>query len=309
MTTAPTAQQTKVRRLALLSVVVAVIIMGVKFLAWHLTGSVALYSDALESIVNVIASAVAWYAIGFSQRPADDTHPFGHHKAEYFSAVLEGVLIVIAALLIVREAWQAFFEPRLVADPWAGMAVNFAAAVANGLWAFLLLRVAREVNSPALDADARHIFSDVATSVGVLGGLLAAVATGWAVLDPLLALVVAANILWQGWKIISNSLNALMDHALPEQQQELIRETIAHNSKGALEFHDLKTREAGAVRFAEFHLVVKSDMTVDLSHAICDRIENALRVAVPGLHVTIHVEPEEKRKLPPPSGLQGDRLS
>ena len=298
MTSTP--QQTKARRLALLSVVVAILIMGVKFLAWRLTGSVALYSDALESIVNVIASAAAWYAIGFSQRPADDTHPFGHHKAEYFSAVLEGVLIAIAALLIVREAWHAFFEPRLIAEPWAGMAVNFAAAIGNGLWAMLLLKVARESSSPALDADARHIFSDVVTSVGVLGGLLAAVTTGWAILDPLLALVVAVNILWQGWKIISNSLNALMDHALPDEQQELIRRTIDRNSEGSLEFHDLKTREAGAVRFAEFHLVVESDMTVARSHAICDRIENALREIVPGLHVTIHVEPEEKRKLPHP---------
>lgn len=286
----------KVRRLAGLSVWVAIVIMAIKFVAWWMTDSVALYSDALESIVNVIASLVALYAVWFSQRPPDETHPFGHQKVEYFAAVFEGILIAIAAMLILNEAWEALLAPRLITSPWDGMAVNAIAAVGNALWAILLFKVAKESRSPALDADARHIFSDVVTSIGVLIGLTAAVLTGWAVLDPLLALVVALNILWQGWKLVSGSINALMDHALAPVDQEIIRDTITRNADGALEFHDLKTREAGTVRFAEFHLIVSSEMTVEKAHAICDRIEHALQSVMPGLEVTIHVEPEHKRK-------------
>ncbi|MCB1386230.1 MAG: cation transporter [Nitratireductor sp.] len=286
----------RVRLLAKLSVLVALVLMAVKFVAWRLTGSVALYSDALESIVNVIASLVALYAVRVSQRPADDTHPFGHQKAEYFAAVFEGMMITAAALLIVNEAWHALSTPRALEEPWTGMAVNAGAAIGNGLWAALLLRTAREARSPALDSDARHILSDVVTSVGVLLGLAAAAVTGWTLLDPLLALAVAVNILREGWKIISNSIHALMDHALPVTDQETICRVIAGAAGGALEFHDLKTREAGSARFAEFHLVVPAAMTVRTSHAICDRIEQALRAAMPGIKVVIHVEPEDKRK-------------
>jgi cation diffusion facilitator family transporter len=286
----------KVRRLAFLSIVVSLVVMAIKFLAWRMTGSVALYSDALESIVNVIASFVAWYTISVSQKPADDTHPFGHHKAEYFSAVLEGVLISVAALLIAHEAWQAFVEPRALDQPWTGMSINVVAAGANAIWAWLLIRTGRMANSPALIADGKHILSDVMTSFGVLAGLTAAVLSGYAILDPIMALIIAINILWQGSRIIRNSINALMDHALPEGQQQLLCKTIAEHSGSALEFHDLKTREAGPVRFAEFHLIVDAEMTVAESHSICDRIEQALKEAMPGLNVTIHVEPEEKRK-------------
>jgi cation diffusion facilitator family transporter len=289
---------TKVQRLAFLSIVFAFVIMAVKFWAWWLTGSVALYSDALESIVNVIASFAAWLAIRYSQRPPDATHPFGHHKAEYLSAVLEGVLIAIAALLIVHEAAQAIITPGPIEAAWAGITINLLAALANGLWAVMLLRIARQAKSPALEADAHHIFSDVVTSVGVAIGLAGAVVTGYHILDPLLALIVAVNILWQGWKIISSSINALLDHALPDEQQDLIRRVITENSAGAIEFHDLKTREAGAVRFAEMHLVVSSGMSVARSHQICDRIETALRKAMPDIKVIIHVEPENKRKFP-----------
>ncbi len=289
-------QMTGIRQLAAWSILVSFLVMGIKFVAWWVTGSVALYSDALESIINVIASFAAWLAIGFAQRPADETHQFGHHKAEYLSAVLEGVLIVIAALLIFSEALRAISQPTLEGAPWQGIAINIVAGMINAFWAMLLIRRGRQARSPALVADGNHIMADVFTSVGVIAGLSLAYLTGYLLLDPLLAILVAINILYQGYKIISASINALMDHALDEGEQALIRRTIVENSAGAIEFHDLKTREAGTAKFAEFHLILDGAMTVEQSHAICDRIETALRKASPGIHVTIHVEPHHKSK-------------
>jgi cation diffusion facilitator family transporter len=286
----------KIRSLAFSSIVVALAVMGLKFIAWWLTGSVALLSDALESIVNVVASSIAFYAIGVAQMPADENHPFGHHKAEYFSAVIEGVLIVVAALLIVREAALAMLEPHLLQAPVPGLAINALAAIANAAWAWLLVSAGRSARSPALVADGKHLWSDVVTSAGVLVGLVLAVATGWLILDPLLAILVALNILWQGWLLVRSSVQGLMDVALETGEVAEIERIIAENSDGAIEFHDLKTREAGRARFIEFHLVVPSGMTVERSHAICDRIEDALKQAMSGSRVTIHVEPAFKAK-------------
>ena len=288
--------QNKVRRLAFWSIIVAFAVLGLKFVAWWLTGSVALFSDALESIVNVVASSVAFYAIGVSQLPPDDNHPFGHHKAEYFSAVTEGVLIVVAALLIFREAALALIEPQPLDAPALGLAVNMAATALNAVWAWLLVSTGRRERSPALVADGKHLWSDVVTSVGVFVGLVLALSTGWFWLDPALAVVVAANILWQGWLLVRSSVQGLMDVALDENDLARIRHIVEENSGEALEFHDVKSREAGRARFLEFHLVVPSDMTVETSHEICDRIEDALRAAMPGLRVTIHVEPAHKAK-------------
>ncbi len=268
-----------------------------KYYAWLLTGSVALYSDALESVVNVIAAVVAWAAIGYSMKPADDDHPYGHHKAQYFSAVAEGVLIVLAAIMILREALPVLVDGgRPIAEFGPGVSVNLVAAIVNGVWAMLLLRIGREAGAPALTADGHHILSDVVTSVGVVIGLVLALATGWLVLDPLLACIVAVNIIWQGWKVIGSSVQGLMDRALSGDEQEEIRSIIADNAAGALEFHDLKTREAGMARFAEFHLIVPAAMSVAESHAICDRIEDGLRKRFANVRITIHVEPEEKSK-------------
>lgn len=288
--------QNKVRRLAFWSIIVAFAVLGLKFVAWWLTDSVALFSDALESIVNVVASSVAFYAIGVSQLPPDDNHPFGHHKAEYFSAVTEGVLIVVAALLIFREAALALIEPQPLDAPALGLAVNMAATALNAVWAWLLVSTGRRERSPALVADGKHLWSDVVTSAGVFVGLVLALSTGWFWLDPALAVVVAANILWQGWLLVRSSVQGLMDVALDENDLARIRRIVEENSGEALEFHDVKSREAGRARFLEFHLVVPSDMTVETSHEICDRIEDALRAAMPGLRVTIHVEPAHKAK-------------
>ncbi|MBK8457348.1 MAG: cation transporter [Phyllobacteriaceae bacterium] len=285
-----------VRRLALGSIAVAFAVMALKFVAWRLTGSVALYSDALESIVNVVAAFAAFMAIRWAQQPADADHPFGHHKAELLSAVAEGVLIVIAALLIFHQAATTILNPHTIEQAGEGIAVNFVASAINGAWAFLLIRVGRRERSPALVADGKHVMSDVVTSAGVLVGLVLALATGWLILDPLLAAVVAVNILWQGWLVINESIQGLMDTALSDSEQAEVRRLIEANATGALEYHDLKSRGAGAARFVEFHLIVPAAMSVFSSHEICDRIEKAIKAGMDGMTVVIHVEPEHKRK-------------
>jgi cation diffusion facilitator family transporter len=288
----------KVRRLAAWSIVVAFGVMGLKFLAWWLTGSVALYSDALESIVNVIAGVAAYWAISVSHKPADEDHQFGHHKAEYFSAVLEGVLIVVAALLILTEVWSVIRNPVPLEAPGLGLGVNILATIINGLWATLLIRQGRMARSPALEADGHHVMTDVVTSVGVLIGLLAAIATGWWILDPLLAMIVALNILWQGWKVITSSLSGLMDEAVKVEDHSRISDLILANAGGAIEVHDLKTRTAGRATFIEFHLVVDAMMSVGAAHAICDRIEEAIKTEITSARVVIHVEPDDEAQLP-----------
>lgn len=289
----------KVARLAAWSIPVSLAVMALKFAAWWITGSVALFSDALESIVNVIAAGAAFWAITVSHRPEDAEHPFGHHKAEYLSAVLEGVLIIVAALLIAREALVALRLPASLEAPWEGLAVNGLAALLNGLWALALIRAGRSERSPALVADGRHIMTDVATSLGVIAGLVAALLSGIAILDPLLALLVGLNILWQGWKLVDASVQGLMDTGVDSNETLRIRNVISAHAGGAMEVHDLKTRIAGRATFIEFHLVVDRDMTVGAAHAICDRIEEALKGEIPSLRVVIHVEPDAEAKLPP----------
>ncbi|GAA4118687.1 cation diffusion facilitator family transporter [Aminobacter aganoensis] len=288
----------RVAKLAFWSIIIGAGVMGLKFVAWWLTGSVALYSDALESIVNVVAAMAAFWAIKISHKPADMGHQHGHHKAEYFSAVLEGVLIVVAALLILFEVWRSWGVPMDAERPWLGLGINGIAAVINAIWAGALIRVGRAERSPAMVADGHHIMTDVVTSAGVLIGLVAAVVTGWKILDPALAVIVALNILWQGWHVISSSMDGLMDRAVELDEHMRIRDIISANSKGAIEVHDLKTRIAGRATFIEFHLVVDADMTVGESHVICDRIEDALRDDIPSVRVIIHVEPDDEAKLP-----------
>jgi len=284
--------------LAAWSIPVALAIMALKFAAWWITSSVALYSDALESIVNVIASAIAFWAIRVSYLPADENHPFGHHKAEYFSAVVEGAMIIVAALLICREAFFALQTPHPLERPWPGLAINAVAGVANAIWALVLIRQGTIARSPALEADGRHIMTDVFTSAGVIVGLIAAVITGWRILDPLLAIVVALNILWQGWRVIGSSVQGLMDVGVDPDQTMRIRNVISANAGGAIEVHDLKTRIAGRATFIEFHLVVDAAMSVGESHRICDRIEDALKAEIQSVRVVIHVEPDDEAKLP-----------
>lgn len=285
-----------VTRIAAGSLVVGVLVLGIKYLAYALTGSVALYSDALESVVNVATAFAALLAVRLAAQPADANHPFGHHKVEYFSAVLAGSLIIVAAVVVLREAWAAFQAPQMLDAPAAGLTLSLLASAVNAGWGRLLIARGRRVRSPALVADGRHLMSDVVTSVGVVVGILLALLLDMPLLDPLLAALVAVNILWSGWVVIRGSLGGLMDEAVPEAELARIRALIAENATGAIEAHDVRTRIAGQITFVEFHLVVPARMTVGASHDICDRIEAALRQEVEGSRVTIHVEPEHKAK-------------
>lgn len=278
------------------SILVGVVVLGIKYLAFVVTGSVALYSDALESLVNVATAIAALLAVRVSAQPADSNHPYGHSKVEYFSAVLCGVLIVVAAMMILREAWYAAANPRAIDAPVYGLLLSGLASALNAGWAWVLIRQGRRLRSPALAADGKHLLSDVVTSVGVALGILMVVLTGWEILDPAMAALVALNILWSGWQVIRDLLGGLMDQAAPEEQLAQIRDVISQEADGALEAHDVRTRTAGRMTFIDFHLVVPAQMSVANAHDICDRIERALKETLGDALITIHVEPEEKAK-------------
>ena len=282
--------------IAAASLLIGLIVLGLKFLAWQITGSIALYSDALESIVNVVTAIVALIAVWLAQKPADAALPYGYHKAEYFSAVIVGVMIIVAAILIVREAVLGFMAPSLPEAPMEGLAISGVATVLNVIWAYVLIRHGRSVGSPALQADGKHLMTDVVSTLGVLVGLALVYLSGWAALDSILAGLVALNILWSGWAVIRDSVGGLMDVAVPKDIQHTIREVIAVNAEGAIEAHDIRTRQAGKMTFIDFHLVVPGAMSVDAAHTICDTIEAKLRDAVRDVQITIHVEPEDKAK-------------
>jgi cation diffusion facilitator family transporter len=286
----------KILYFAIGSIVVAILVMGIKYAAYYVTGSVALFSDALESIVNVVAAIAVLIALRIGAKPADADHPFGHHKAEYFSAVLEGVLIVLAALLILREVYFAVLDPHELSTPLEGMLINGVATIINAVWSALLIKLGRTWRSPALVADGAHLYTDVVTSVGVLVGLGLVVATGWTILDSVIAAIVAANILWTGWKVVRESVDGLMDRAASAELEDDIKAVISAHAKGAIEVHDLRTRAAGQAIFIEFHMVVPAAMSVAESHQICDRVEDALHAEIDGSRVVIHVEPEEEAK-------------
>ncbi|WP_018465866.1 cation diffusion facilitator family transporter [Calidithermus timidus] len=287
---------------AYLSLLVGCAIFALKWTAYRLTGSVALLSDALESIVNIVAALAALWAVGLSRRPADANHPYGHSKAEYFSAVLEGVLIVLAAFTIVREAWPRLLAPSAPHTVGVGLLISLLASGLNLALASFLMRSGKVARSPALVADAHHVLSDVITSLGVLMGMGLAWLTGFWLLDPLLAIVVAGNILWVGWKLVRDSVGGLMDESLKPEELQQIRQALHQAVQGlvlqdkVIEIHDLKTRRAGPSTFAELHLVVPGEMSVAEAHEICDQLEETLRQLLPGAQLTVHVEPEFKAK-------------
>ncbi|MEH3107431.1 MAG: cation diffusion facilitator family transporter [Sphingomonas fennica] len=286
----------QVWRLAAGSIAVSLAVLGLKYAAYAVTGSVALLSDAIESIINVVTALAAFVAVRISAKPADADHPYGHAKAEYLSAVLEGVLILVAAIAILREAYGAFMAPRALAAPALGLAISGAATAINLLWSLRLIAVGRRHRSPALVADGRHLMTDVWTSAGVIAGVAAVALTGWQPLDPLLAAFVAVNILWSGWKLIRESVDGLMDMALGATELAHVEAVITKNMGGALEAHDLRTRCAGRMTFIDFHLVVDGTMAVQDAHRICDRIEEALMADNPDSVISIHVEPDWMKK-------------
>lgn len=283
-------------QIALGSLAVSLVVLAVKYAAFLLTGSVALYSDALESIINVATALAAIVAIRVAARPPDEGHPYGHHKAEYISAVAVGVLIILAALAILHEAYEGFLAPHPIEAPALGLAISTSATLLNALWSRVLVRQGRAQRSAALQADGKHLMADVVTSLGVLAGVTLVVVTGIERLDPALAALVALHVLWSGGGVVRENVSALMDEAAPAEDLSRIKEVIASSAEGSIEAHALKTRHAGKAIFIDFHLVVSSTMTVGEAHAICDRIEDALKQELPGALINIHVEPEYKAK-------------
>ncbi len=287
---------TKAVRMAGASIAVGAVVLALKAAAWAVTGSAALFSDAAETVVNVAAAGMALLALVYAARPADASHPYGHDKAEFFAAIVEGGLIIVTSLAILQHAWAAWRAPAPVAEPWTGLALNGVATLLNLFWASVLLRQARALRSPALAADGRHLAADVAASAGVLAGLALAFTTGLLWLDPLLAALVAVYVLVSGLLVIGNSVGGLMDAAPAPDIVARIRDLVSTHAEGAIEAHDLRTRHAGRLTYLEFHLVVPGDMTVATAHDICDRVETALKSEMEGLVITIHVEPEAKAK-------------
>jgi cation diffusion facilitator family transporter len=283
------------RALVLLSVLAAVVTIALKALAYSLTRSVGLLSDALESGINLFAALTAYVSLHYSQRPVDATHTYGHEKIEFFSSGLEGVLIVVAGI---GTAWVAVGHlraPEVVSDLGTGIALALGSSLVNLAVGVMLLRAGRRHQSIVLEADGRHLLVDVWTSVGIAAGLTAVWASGVYVLDPVIALLVAANIVFTGLRLIRRSFNGLMDHALDPPQLDALRAAIRTNMPPGTDFHALRTRQAGASKFADFHLLVPGAMTVREAHALAERVEAALRAALPRVAVTIHIEPIEEQ--------------
>jgi cation diffusion facilitator family transporter len=277
-----------------LSIAAALVTLGVKSAAYWLTGSVGLLSDAVESIVNLGAALTAYVALSYASRPVDPTHTYGHEKIEYFSSGLEGVLILVAAGGIVGYAVSRLLHPRPLEGLGLGAALALAATLINFLVARLLLAVGRQVQSIVLEADGKHLMTDVWTSVAVVAGLVLVTLTGWEVLDPIIALLVAANVVRTAVDLIIRSFNGLMDHALPETEQDAVRAAIQKTLPHGVTFHALRTRQAGARRFADFHLLVPGAWTVQKAHDLTGIVEGAVKEVLPGIEITVHIEPIEE---------------
>ncbi len=284
------------RNLAAGSIVIGLIVLGLKTAAWWITDSAGLFSDAAETVVNVAASILTLLAVQFAAQPADANHPYGHDKVELFAAITEGVLIVAAAVLIGVQAWESYRHPLPLEALPLGLGLNAISTVLNLGWALLLVRRGKQLRSSALSADGRHLMADVVTSLAVLCGVGLVWVSGQQWLDPLMALLAAMYVVYSGISVIRGSVGGLMDAAPPPEVVERIRRIVAEQATGAIEAHDLRTRHAGRLMFMEFHLVVPGAMSVASAHEICDRIEAGLKAEIEGLMITIHVEPEGKAK-------------
>ena len=277
-----------------LSICAALLVIGLKTAAWWLTGSVGLLSDALESGVNLIASITALVVLVIAAMPADENHPFGHTKAEYFSSGLEGGLILLAALFIAYAAFDRLFNPQPLEVSTLALGLSVLASVINLLVARVLLKVGRREESIALEADGHHLMTDVWTSVAVVGGVAVVFVTGWQILDPLIALAVAAHISWAGFKVFKRSVMGLMDTVLPEKEQQQVEAVLdRHRHPGRIDFHALRTRKAASRRFVSFHVLVPGDWDVTRGHRFADDLEEELRGLFDGMVVITHLEPIE----------------
>ncbi len=286
-------QPASLKRYAWLSIAAAIATILLKGVAWRMTGSVGLLSDALESFVNLAAAIMALAMLSVAAEPEDENHPHGHGKAEYFASAFEGFLILVAAASIAYAAVDRMLNLRPLEDVGVGLAVSVLASLVNLAVARTLMKVGKEQNSITLEADAHHLLTDVWTSAGVIVGVGLVWATGWLWLDPAIALLVAANIVWTGWQLLHRSASGLMDVALPSEQIDAIEKVLAAYRARGLAFHALRTRQAGARAFATLHVLVPGEWTVQVGHDWLERIEADIRAAVPRIHVTTHLEPKE----------------
>jgi cation diffusion facilitator family transporter len=285
--------RSSLRRYAAISIAAALATIALKGGAYLLTGSVGLLSDALESLVNLAAAIVALIALSAAARPEDEDHRYGHSKAEYFSSGFEGALIMLAAASIIYTSVERLLDPQPIRQVPIGAAISFAASVINLVVARILFRAGRRHQSITLEADAHHLMSDVWTSVGVIIGVSAAAITGWHRLDPIIAIAVALNIVRTGVSILRRSLLGLLDTAIPEDLLLRISDVFKRHAASGVRFHALRTRQAGAWRFIDFHVLVPGDWSVQRGHDLLEQIEEEVRAAVPNSSVFTHLEPIE----------------
>ena len=276
-----------------LSIGAALVTMAIKYLAYRMTGSVGLLSDAVESVVNLIAALVALWALWLASRPADEEHHYGHTKAEYFSSGVEGALILVAAASIAAAAWPRLLNPQPLTQVGAGLAVSAAASLINGGVAAILWRAGKERRSVTLTADARHLLTDVWTTVGVIVALGLVSLTHWYILDPVIALAVAANVLWTGVRLIRESGLGLLDTAIPAEDVASIEHVLEPWRHEGIQFHALRTRRSGSRRFVSLHVLAPGAWTIQRGHDLCEAIEHALHEALTETTVFTHLEPQE----------------
>ena len=278
-------------RFAWLSVGAAIITIALKAIAYFLTGSVGLLSDALESVVNLVAAIVALWALSVAAQPPDDDHSYGHDKAEYLSSGAEGALIIVAAISILVTAVRRLMIPQPIQEMDVGLAVSLFATLINFVVARILLRAGRQHHSITLEADAKHLMTDVWTSVGVVLGLLLTVLTGWTILDAVIALLVGVNIVISGVQLMRRSTLGLLDTAIPTEERAKVLAIMEHYRREGVEFHALRSRQSGARRFVSFHVLVPDAWTVRRGHDLLERIEEQVRQELPNVHVFTHLEP------------------
>jgi len=289
-------QNKPARYYAFLSIGAAILTIALKLGAYFLTNSVGFLSDALESGVNLVAAIFAVWALTYAAKPPDEEHAFGHSKAEYFSSGFEGALILVAAISIAIAAIPRLLDPQPLEQVGLGLVLSLIASAINGGLAMVLLKVGKRLRSITLRADAHHLITDVWTSVGVILGLLLVSATGWLILDPLIALLVAANIVWTGMKLIQESGSALLDASIPLSDRQIINEILSAYDRHKIQFHAVRTRNAGAKCFVSFHVLVPGQWTVQEGHDLCEEIELAICKAIPNTNVFTHLEPLEDPK-------------
>lgn len=281
-------------RFAWLSIGAAIVTIGLKLIAWKLTGSVGLLSDAMESVVNLVAAIIALIALNVAGREPDEDHAYGHAKVEYFSSGIEGMMIFVAAVAIIWTAVPQIIDPQPLEQTALGLIVNAGAAAINGAVAWRLFRAAAAYRSITLRADAHHLMTDIWTSLGVLVGVALVPVTGWHRLDGVLAVAVAANILFTGYRLMRDSINGLMDPALPPEEQEQIDRILNRYARDyGISWHALRTREAGQQRFIRFHVLVPGEWTVLKGHDILEQMEREIEAAIPHSSATTHLEPIE----------------